>query len=74
MRKTAVLTHTEKLVAMVEEEEEYLLRSDWLFCCQLKGILHSAELGQRTDLHLPHEVGAMHRHGMAMQDPRRSAR
>ena len=29
---------------------------------QLKGIRHSAELGKRTRLHLPHQVRAMHLH------------
>src|SRR5262249_4675184 len=33
-----------------------------LFWCQLKDIRHSTELGKRTSLHLPHQVGAMHLH------------
>ena len=33
-----------------------------VFWRQLENIRHSAELGKRTGLHLPHHVGAMHLH------------
>jgi hypothetical protein len=38
------------------------LEALWLPWHDIENIRHSAELGKRTSLHLPHQVGAMHLH------------